>query len=87
MSHGQRQRILIARVIYKNPDYLFFDEATNSLDAENEKIIVKHIDTYFKNKTKIRYFGLLAKKPIKLEPIKPAPPINKIFIIIDFIFV
>ncbi len=53
ISHGQRQRILIARVIYKNPDYLFFDEATNSLDAENEKIIVKHIDTYFKNKTKI----------------------------------
>lgn len=53
ISHGQRQRILIARAIYKNPDYLFFDEATNSLDAKNERIIVENIDRYFKNKTMI----------------------------------
>lgn len=53
ISHGQRQRILIARAIYKNPDYLFFDEATNSLDAKNERIIVENIDNYFKNKTMI----------------------------------
>ncbi|MHA7607293.1 peptidase domain-containing ABC transporter [Elizabethkingia meningoseptica] len=53
ISHGQRQRILIARAIYKNPDYLFFDEATNSLDAENEKIIVENIDQYFRNKTMV----------------------------------
>lgn len=53
ISHGQRQRILIARAIYKNPDYLFFDEATNSLDAKNEKTIVKNINTFFKNKTMV----------------------------------
>ncbi|WP_185290147.1 peptidase domain-containing ABC transporter [Chryseobacterium lactis] len=53
ISHGQRQRILIARAIYKNPDYLFFDEATNSLDAKNERIIVENINDYFKNKTMI----------------------------------
>lgn len=53
ISQGQKQRILIARAIYKNPDYLFFDEATNSLDAENEKIIVNNINQYFKNKTMI----------------------------------
>lgn len=53
LSQGQKQRILIARAIYKNPDYLFFDEATNSLDAENEKVIVDNINTFFKNKTMI----------------------------------
>lgn len=53
ISQGQRQRILIARAIYKNPDYLFFDEATNSLDSENEKIIINNINNYFKNKTMI----------------------------------
>lgn len=51
ISQGQRQRLLIARAIYKNPDYLFFDEATNSLDTENEKIIVNNMETYFKGKT------------------------------------
>lgn len=51
ISQGQKQRILIARAIYKNPEYLFFDEATNSLDAENEKIIVDNIEKYFKGKT------------------------------------
>lgn len=53
ISQGQRQRILIARAIYKDPDYLFFDEATNSLDAKNERIIVENIDRFFKNKTMI----------------------------------
>lgn len=53
LSQGQKQRILIARAIYKNPDYLFFDEATNSLDAKNERIIVENINRYFKNKTMI----------------------------------
>ncbi|AUC77549.1 peptidase domain-containing ABC transporter [Olleya sp. Bg11-27] len=53
ISQGQRQRLLIARAIYKDPDYLFFDEATNSLDSENEKIIVNNINTFFKNKTMI----------------------------------
>ncbi|WP_375181483.1 peptidase domain-containing ABC transporter [Chryseobacterium sp.] len=53
LSQGQKQRILIARAIYKNPDYLFFDEATNSLDAKNERIIVQNIDNFFKHKTMI----------------------------------
>ncbi|WLD23307.1 peptidase domain-containing ABC transporter [Flavobacterium dauae] len=53
LSQGQRQRILIARAIYKNPDYLFFDEATNSLDAENEKLIVDNMNKFFENKTMI----------------------------------
>ena len=53
ISQGQTQRILIARAIYKNPDYLFFDEATNSLDAENEKKIVDNIENFFVGKTKI----------------------------------
>lgn len=51
ISQGQKQRILIARVIYKNPDYLFFDEATNSLDAKNEKIIMNNLNDVFKGKT------------------------------------
>lgn len=53
ISEGQKQRLLIARVIYKDPDYLFFDEATNALDADNEKVIVDNINYLFKNKTVI----------------------------------
>jgi ATP-binding cassette, subfamily B, bacterial len=51
VSAGQKQRILIARAVYKNPDYIFFDEATNSLDANNETIIMKNLDSFFKHKT------------------------------------
>jgi ATP-binding cassette, subfamily B, bacterial len=51
VSAGQKQRILIARAVYKNPDYIFFDEATNSLDANNETIIMKNLANFFKNKT------------------------------------
>ncbi len=51
ISAGQKQRILIARAVYKNPDYIFFDEATNSLDANNETIIMKNLSGFFKNKT------------------------------------
>ena len=53
LSHGQKQRILIARAVYKDPAFLFFDEATNSLDANNEKIIMDNLQTYFKGKTVI----------------------------------
>jgi ATP-binding cassette, subfamily B, bacterial len=53
ISQGQKQRIFIARAIYKNPDYLFFDEATNSLDAKNERVIVENINQYFSGKTMI----------------------------------
>jgi len=51
VSQGQRQRLLIARAIYKNPDFLFFDEATNALDAKNERIIVENLNTFFEHKT------------------------------------
>ena len=51
VSQGQRQRILIARAIYKNPEYLFFDEATNALDANNEKAIVENLQWVFKGRT------------------------------------
>jgi ATP-binding cassette subfamily B protein len=51
LSGGQKQRILIARALYKDPDYLFFDEATNSLDTLNEQKIVTALDNVFKDKT------------------------------------
>lgn len=51
ISQGQRQRLLIARSVYKNPEYLFFDEATNALDAENERIIMKNLSEFFAGKT------------------------------------
>lgn len=53
LSGGQKQRVLIARALYKNPDYLFFDEATNSLDTINEQKIVNALDEVFKDKTVI----------------------------------
>jgi ATP-binding cassette, subfamily B, bacterial len=53
LSEGQKQRLLIARVIYKNPDIIIFDEATNSLDANNEKVIVENLTEYFIGKTVI----------------------------------
>lgn len=53
VSIGQKQRILIARAIYKNPDFLFFDEATSALDAKNEKEITDNLNSFFKNKTVI----------------------------------
>lgn len=51
ISSGQKQRILIARAVYKDPDYLFFDEATSALDANNEKVIMSNLNEFFKNKT------------------------------------
>ena len=51
ISQGQKQRIHIARAVYKNPDYVFLDEATNSLDSSNEKVIVENLDTFFGSKT------------------------------------
>ncbi|MBT4399130.1 MAG: ATP-binding cassette domain-containing protein, partial [Bacteroidetes bacterium] len=53
LSQGQKQRILIARAIYKNPDFLFFDEATNALDANNEKLIMENLQSYYHGKTVI----------------------------------
>jgi len=51
LSQGQKQRILIARAVYKNPEYIFFDEATNALDANNEKAIVNNLNEFLKGKT------------------------------------
>jgi len=53
LSGGEKQRLLIARAIYKNPDYLFFDEATSALDAENEKVISENLKSFCKDKTVI----------------------------------
>ena len=51
LSQGQKQRVLIARSVYKNPDFLFFDEATNALDAQNERIIVENMQQFFSGRT------------------------------------
>ena len=51
LSQGQKQRILIARAVYKNPKFIFLDEATNSLDASNERAIVENLDKFYKGKT------------------------------------
>lgn len=51
LSQGQKQRILIARAVYKNPEYLFFDEATNALDANNEKEIMGKLNNFTQGKT------------------------------------
>ena len=51
LSQGQKQRILIARAVYKNPYYIFFDEATNALDAYNEQRIMENLEQFFHNRT------------------------------------
>lgn len=53
LSQGQKQRILIARAVYKNPKYIFFDEATNSLDASNERMILENLQDFFKGRTAV----------------------------------
>ena len=51
LSGGQNQRVLIARAVYKNPEFLFLDEATSSLDANNERVIMDNLDRFFVGKT------------------------------------
>ena len=53
LSTGQKQRILIARAVYKRPNFLFFDEATSALDANNESQIMNNLNSFFKNRTVI----------------------------------
>jgi len=53
LSQGQKQRILIARAVYKNPSFIFFDEATNALDANNELVIMHNLEKFFREKTVI----------------------------------
>lgn len=51
LSQGQKQRILIARAVYKHPDFIFLDEATNSLDAKNERMIVENLEKFYQDRT------------------------------------
>ncbi len=51
MSAGQKQRLLIARAVYKDPEYLFFDEATSALDANNERVIIENLQEFFEGRT------------------------------------
>jgi len=53
LSGGEKQRILIARAVYKQPEFLFIDEGTSSLDAENEKVIIDNLQDFFKGRTVI----------------------------------
>jgi ATP-binding cassette subfamily B protein len=53
LSTGQKQRLLIARSVYKDPKFLFFDEATSALDANNEKVIMEKLNTFFADKTAV----------------------------------
>ena len=53
LSQGQKQRILIARAVYKNPEFIFFDEATNALDANNERIIMENLQRFFEGRTSV----------------------------------
>ncbi len=53
LSGGQEQRLMIARAVYKNPEFIFFDEATSSLDANNEKIIMEKLNSFLNNKTSV----------------------------------
>lgn len=51
LSQGQKQRILIARAVYKQPSFIFLDESTNALDAKNERAIVENLDTFYQGRT------------------------------------
>ena len=53
ISQGQKQRLFIARAVYKNPDFLFFDEATNALDAKNESVIMNNLKDFLVDKTAV----------------------------------
>lgn len=53
ISMGQKQRVLIARAVYRDPDFIFFDEATNSLDANNEMVILQNLESFFRGRTVI----------------------------------
>jgi ATP-binding cassette, subfamily B, bacterial len=68
LSKGQRQSILIARAVYKNPGYLFLDEATNDLDTENERVVLKNIQEAFEGKTIVIVSSRMSL-PIEIGPV------------------
>ena len=51
LSQGQKQRILIARAVYRNPQFIFLDEATNALDANNERMIIENLNAFYQGRT------------------------------------
>ena len=53
VSQGQKQRLLIARAVYKNPEFLFFDEATNALDTTNERVIIHNLTKFLEDRTAV----------------------------------
>jgi len=53
LSQGQKQRILIARAVYKNPAFVFLDEATNALDTNNERVIMDNLQRFFEGRTSV----------------------------------
>lgn len=61
ISQGQKQRILIARAVYKDPEFIFFDEATNALDANNESVIMNNLEDFFKERTVVVVAHRLSK--------------------------
>jgi ATP-binding cassette, subfamily B, bacterial len=73
LSKGQRQGILIARAVYQNPDFLFLDEATNDLDPESEKIVLKRISQAFRGKTLVIVNSRM-NLPIPMDNIIPLSP-------------
>ena len=73
ISQGQRQRLLIARTVYKNPDFIFFDEATNALDANNERAIVENLQDWFSSGTQ-NYAPSLGKNGKNHGGVAPPPP-------------
>ena len=78
LSKAQRQGILIARAVYKQPDILFLDEATNDLDAQNEAIVLNRIEEAFAGKT-IVLFTSRINLPMQIHHVIPlAPPRNKV---------
>ena len=80
VSTGQKQRILLARAIYRNPEYIFFDEATSALDAENEKIIHDNLQEFFRGKTVVIIAHRLStvKKPDKIIVLKQGQVVEQV---------
>jgi ATP-binding cassette subfamily B protein len=77
LSKGQKQCILIARAVYKRPEYLFLDEATNDLDAENERLILERLQHAFRGKTLV-FIANRMNPAIRMDEVLPlSAPTNR----------